>query len=119
MSMRGWLFTILKNTSINVFRKKAFTRNLVISDYNLSNSQLNFSASRNTGEGNCIIQDIQQSITLLSPVYKAVFSYFVEGYKYHEIAQMMNIPIGTVKFRIHAARIILQRQLNMYHKANS
>jgi RNA polymerase sigma-70 factor (ECF subfamily) len=38
----------------------------------------------------------------------------VEGYKYHEIAEELNIPIGTVKTRIFVARRILREQLASY-----
>ncbi|RZM27724.1 MAG: RNA polymerase sigma factor, partial [Pedobacter sp.] len=40
---------------------------------------------------------------------------YFEGYKYYEIAEELNIPIGTVKTRIHLARGILKKSLKMYH----
>lgn len=39
---------------------------------------------------------------------------YFEGYKYHEIAEKLNIPIGTVKTRIHVARGILKTNLKAY-----
>jgi len=42
------------------------------------------------------------------------FVRYVEGYKYHEIAEEIGIPIGTVKTRIHEARKHLSKMLKMY-----
>jgi RNA polymerase sigma-70 factor (ECF subfamily) len=39
---------------------------------------------------------------------------FVDGYKYEEIAEELCIPLGTVKSRIHTARIRLQQMLKDY-----
>ncbi|MCY1557467.1 hypothetical protein D9M68_943170 [compost metagenome] len=44
------------------------------------------------------------------------FIKYFEGYKYHEIAEELDIPIGTVKTRIHVARGILKKYLKTYAK---
>jgi DNA-directed RNA polymerase specialized sigma24 family protein len=41
-----------------------------------------------------------------------------QGYKYHEIAEELNIPIGTVKNRIHIARKELKSMLMIYANNN-
>ncbi len=114
MSLRGWLFTILKNTKINAFRRKRRSDTLIACEETLSYAKLFYSASKNEGERNCVIADIQNSISALNPEYGIAISYFLKGYKYHEISSMLNIPIGTVKFRIHMARGILKQQLSVY-----
>jgi len=50
----------------------------------------------------------------LQPEYSKPFLRYFEGYKYHEIAEELNIPIGTVKTRIHVARQLLKGQLKMH-----
>ncbi|MES2457925.1 MAG: RNA polymerase sigma factor [Bacteroidota bacterium] len=115
MSLRGWLFTILKNTRVNAFRRKKFSNNLIAGEETLSYTKLYYSASKNDGERNCVMSDIQRSISELNPEYGLAISYFLTGYKYHEISTMLNIPIGTVKFRIHMARGILKEKLSVYH----
>ena len=47
-------------------------------------------------------------------MYRVPFSMHVQGYKYEEIAQKMDLPIGTVKSRIFLARKRLQEQLKDY-----
>ena len=41
-----------------------------------------------------------------------------KGFKYHEIAEKLNIPIGTVKNRIHIARKLLKDELSVYQTKN-
>ena len=49
-------------------------------------------------------QDIEEKIDSLSPEYKDPFILHFKGFKYKEIADQLNIPIGTVKSRIFIAR---------------
>jgi len=60
------------------------------------------------------MKDIQTALSRLQPEYSVPFLRYFEGYKYHEIAEEMNIPIGTVKTRIHMARKELKECLKMY-----
>ncbi len=43
---------------------------------------------------------------------------YYRGFKYHEIADRLNIPIGTVKNRIHIARKYLKEDLSVYKHVN-
>lgn len=58
------------------------------------------------------IKEITQAIAALSPSLKEPFSMYVSGYKYHEIAEKLGIPLGTVKSRIFLARQELQKTLH-------
>ncbi|MBC7567061.1 MAG: hypothetical protein H7223_08840 [Pedobacter sp.] len=66
----------------------------------LSYAQLSSSASTNLGENKFTLEDINRTISSLQPEYSTPFLKYFEGYKYHEIAEELNIPIGTVKTRI-------------------
>lgn len=68
----------------------------------------------NVGESNCSVGDIHKALHGLSHDYYYPFIKYFEGYKYHEIADELNIPIGTVKTRIHMARLVLKKNLKMY-----
>lgn len=60
------------------------------------------------------MEDINKALDKLQPEYSRPFLRYFEGFRYHEIAEELNIPIGTVKTRIHLARQILKQQLKMY-----
>ena len=60
------------------------------------------------------MKDIKRAIEKLDEVYKTPFMMYFRGFKYHEIADKLSIPIGTVKNRIHIARKELKSSLNIY-----
>ena len=80
----------------------------------LSSAQLKKSASNNLGENKFMMEDINKAMKGLQPEYAIPFLKYFEGYKYHEIADELQIPIGTVKTRIHMARQVLKGSLKMY-----
>lgn len=113
-NLRGWLYTIMKNTFINDYRK-GNRRNAVIQTCeDIYSFQLLATAQNNQGENKFMMEDINKAMDKLQPEYSRPFLRYFEGYKYHEIAMEMNIPIGTVKTRIHMARQFLKQQLKMY-----
>ena len=59
-------------------------------------------------------KEITKSIEAFADEYRIPFSMHVQGFKYEEISQAMNLPIGTVKSRIFLARKRLQDQLKDY-----
>lgn len=115
-NLKAWLYTILRNTFINTYRRKQRVKTMVTVTDEISSDQLRFSSTNNQGENKCTMDDINKALAKLQPCYSVPFLRFFEGYKYHEIADELNIPIGTVKTRIHLARGILKKNLKMYHE---
>ena len=113
-NLHGWLFIIMKNTFINNYRSLTRRAAVFIQDVDPWRYPVNESTARNNGEGKMISQDINKALENLQPEYSVPFLRYFEGYKYHEIAAEMNIPIGTVKTRIHVARRVLKSKLKMY-----
>lgn len=113
-NLRGWLYTIMRNTFINDYRKGSKRNAIMETSEDLSSQQLRNSATTNQGENKFIMEDIHKALGRLQSEYSKPFLRYFEGYKYHEIAEELNIPIGTVKTRIHMARQILKAQLKMY-----
>lgn len=113
-NFRGWLYTIMRNTFINQYRRGVKRRSIIETSEELSSYQLSRSADGNRGENKFVMEDINKAMAKLQPEYSTPFLRYFEGYKYHEIAEELNIPIGTVKTRIHLARQALKGQLKMY-----
>ena len=113
-NIKGWLFTIMKNTFINGYRRFVKTTSIITKTDELSSQQLEFSASKNKGDDKFLMDDIQAALKSLSQEYYLPFTMYFEGFKYHEIADYLAIPIGTVKTRIHVARKLLKKKLSSY-----
>ena len=65
-------------------------------------------------EGSYAVGEITAAINSFGDEYRVPFSMHVSGYKYSEIAEKMNLPLGTVKSRIYFARQRLQARLKDY-----
>jgi len=113
-NLKGWLYTIMKNTFINNYRKIIRTSGVVIKSEEISSSNLMYSSTENRGENSFVMDDIKEALSKLSEDYYVPFTMYFEGYKYQEIADYLCIPIGTVKTRIHMARIMLKKSLRTY-----
>ena len=115
-NLKGWLFTIMKNTFINNYRRLVKTNTLITQSEDISSANLSYSATKNQAESKFVLGDIYKALAQLPEEYYVPFIRYFEGYKYHEIADMLQIPIGTVKTRIHVARGILKKYLKTYAK---
>ena len=113
-NFKAWLYTIMKNTFINNYRRNVRSKALIITEEDISSNNLMYSSSRNEGELKFINADIAKALkTLPANLYDPFMRYF-EGYKYHEIAEEFGMPVGTVKTRIHHARLQLKKYLRVY-----
>src|SRR5690554_3626395 len=113
-NLKGWLYTIMKNTFINNYRRITKANSVVTQTEEITSSNLFFSSTKNQGEDIFVMDDIQCALSDLQEDYFVPFSMYFEGYKYHEIADHLEIPIGTVKTRIHVARKSLKKTLKTY-----
>lgn len=114
-NLKGWLYTIMKNIFINQYRRLRKSRVCMVQSGDaISCRQLAFSASRNEGENRFMMDDIGEALADLSRDYRKPFNMFYRGFKYHEIADSLQIPIGTVKTRIHLARKQMKGALSAY-----
>ena len=82
----------------------------------IGSDKLHYSASVNGSDGKFVMEDIYKALDKLQPEYYVPFLKYFEGFKYYEIAEQLEIPIGTVKTRIHVARQLLKKSLKMYYQ---
>ena len=70
----------------------------------------------NQAHSNFNMRDINHAIDNLDETYKTPFMMHFKGFKYFEIAEKLDIPIGTVKNRIHIARKELKKRLKKFNQ---
>jgi RNA polymerase sigma-70 factor, ECF subfamily len=124
-NLRAWLFRILNTSAINRYRKQAThptTTSLPEGEdfylYNrikdLSGQELNIAAEEEV-LSQYLDEDVYQALNDLPPNFRmAVVLADIEGLSYKEIAEALQIPIGTVMSRISRARRQLQKSLWKY-----
>lgn len=115
VNVKGWLFTILKNTYINNYKRQVRKNKVFTQSDDISYERLLFSATGNQGESKFILDDLKTALFNLPAEYESPFTMYFKGYKYHEIADQLIIPIGTVKTRIYVARKLLKKSLTSYN----
>lgn len=114
VNFKGWVFTIMRNIFINNYRKVARAATVIDQTEDLYYLNLPQESGLETPEGSVSAGEITAAINSFSDDYRIPFSMHVAGYKYNEIAEKMNLPLGTVKSRIFFARQRLQTMLKDY-----
>jgi RNA polymerase sigma-70 factor (ECF subfamily) len=112
VSFKAWTFTIMKNTFIDRYRHN-FNKVLY---FDQTNGQffMNKTTASGSDEPDVIYSaiEIDRSIEALHDKFRIPFSMYLKGYKYKEIADKLNLNLGTVKSRIFFSRKRLISQLN-------
>jgi len=118
---KAWLYRILKNSFINDFRKKSKQPSKV--DYQ---EVENFYNSDNVDENktvdlrvdtvkDMIGDEVSNALNSLAVDFRTVIILCdLEGFTYEEMAKILDIPIGTVRSRLHRARNLLKEKLKSY-----
>ncbi len=110
VNFKGWVFTIMRNIFINNYRRQVRSATVIDTTEDLYHLNLSQESGLENPEGSFAAQEISKAINEFSDEYKVPFSMFLAGYKYSEIAEQMNLPLGTIKSRIFFARKRLQAQ---------
>jgi len=122
---KAWLFRILKNSFINDFRKKSKEPAKV--DYQDVETTYNSEEDAETNQTvdlrvesvqDLIGDEIANALNALPVDFRTVIILCdVEGFTYEEMAKILDIPIGTVRSRLHRARMLLKDKLKSYAKS--
>lgn len=113
-NLKAWLFTIMRNTfltqCVRVKRKQRVVMTIPFHELgNLVVDSLPNGAISQTQH-----EDFRTALAQLLAVHREPLLLHLEGFKYREIAELLAIPIGTVKNRIYIARKELQHLLRLY-----
>ena len=110
----AWAKTIMRNTFINGYRKKKRFNTLLtkgVSSYFFDNK-----TSENTSEIMLNVKEINKMIDQIDKRFSEPFRLYIQGYAYEEIANMLQLPMGTVKSRIFFARKHLKEAYEHYFR---
>ena len=122
-NVRAWLFRIMKNTYINLYRKAVKEPDTV--DYNDIQNFYNIirenSADANDLQeklfGHLLDDDVTKALESLPEEFRTVVILCdIEGLTYEEIAEFVECPVGTVRSRLHRGRKLLYAKLFEYAK---
>ncbi|MCE7924479.1 MAG: sigma-70 family RNA polymerase sigma factor [Haliscomenobacteraceae bacterium CHB4] len=120
---KAWLFRICRNAFINEYRsKKSRPYKVDYEDIVVYHNEDDPVAPRYFGlheeMGNKLMGDeVTLAINALSPSFRSVVLLDLEDFTYEEIAAILEIPIGTVRSRLHRARNVLAEKLREYAEA--
>ena len=111
VNFKGWVLTVMRNIFINNYHKIVRVQTVVDSSADLYNLDVVNDSGFDSPDKAYQIKEITKAINGLNDDLKVPFSMFLSGYKYNEIAEKLNVPLGTVKSRIFFARQELQKRL--------
>lgn len=114
INFKGWVFTIMRNIFINNYRRQVRSATVIDTTEDLYHLNLSQESGLETPEGSVAAKEISAAIDSFADEYKIPFTMYIAGYKYAEIAETMQLPLGTVKSRIYFARKRLQVLLKDY-----
>ena len=122
-NFKAWTFTIMKNIFINNYRKKIKSNTILDHTDNSFFIDSGAEAVTNDGNRNILMKELQTMINSLEDSIRVPFVMHHEGYKYNEIAETFDLPLGTVKSRIFFARKALKDMIKKnygdYHLVRS
>jgi RNA polymerase sigma-70 factor (ECF subfamily) len=122
-NVRAWLFRIMKNTYINVYRKAVKEPDTV--DYNDIQNFYDVIRENSTDSndlqeklfGHLLDDDVTKALEALPEEFRTVVILCdIEGLTYEEIAEFVECPVGTVRSRLHRGRKLLYAKLFRYAK---
>ena len=123
-NIRAWLFRIMKNSYINRYRRESKEPATVDYEevqnfYNTIRSTATESSDlQESAFGHLLDDDVATAIARLPEDFRTVVLLCdIEGLTYEEIAEFLDVPLGTVRSRLHRGRSLLRVDLTGYAKA--
>ncbi|WP_420827505.1 sigma-70 family RNA polymerase sigma factor [Arthrobacter roseus] len=122
-NLKAWLYRILTNTYINLYRKRQReplqSHSDTIEDWQLAKAAEHTSSGLRSAEVEALDHlpdsDVKKALQSIPEDFRlAVYFSDVEGFAYKEISEIMNTPIGTVMSRLHRGRKLLREELADY-----
>jgi len=113
-NLKAWTFTIMKNTFINNYRRASKSNTTFDNTDDLYYLNINKEGIGSSPESEYATKEINKAISELEDEFRVPFLMHTQGYKYKEIADELDLKIGTVKSRIFFTRKKLMEKLKDY-----
>jgi RNA polymerase sigma-70 factor (ECF subfamily) len=113
-NLKAWVFTIMKNTFINNYRRNVKENTIIDGTQDLYYLNMPHDKGFISPESKYAQEEIEKAIDSLNDEFRIPFRMHIEGFKYHEIADKLELKIGTVKSRIFFTRQKLMLILKDY-----
>lgn len=113
-NLGGWMLTIMRNIFINNYRKRSRENTVVDVTADLYHLNIAQDAGAETPDGAIAASEISSILASFPSDYRNPFSLLMAGYKYEEISDKLQMPLGTVKSRIFFTRKRLRELLKDY-----
>ena len=113
-NFKGWMLTIMRNIFINNYRKSVRENTIIDTSEDLYQLNLKQDSGIETPEGAFAVNEISDILASFPKDYSEPFSLHVAGYKYEEISELLDMPLGTVKSRIFFTRKRMREILKDY-----
>lgn len=114
-NLKAWTYTIMKNTFINNYRRNQKANTIVDTTEDLYFLNLSRRSDFASPDSQLQFKEIEAGISKLQEDQRTPFEMHTDGYKYKEIADNLNLSIGTVKSRIFFTRKKLMDSLKEYN----
>ena len=110
-NFKGWIYTIMRNIFINNYRRIVREQTFIDTTENQYHLNTPQGEAFESTESTYDLKEMHRIVNALPKEYRIPFSMHIAGFKYREIAEKLNIPLGTVKSRIFFTRQRLQQEL--------
>jgi RNA polymerase sigma-70 factor (ECF subfamily) len=111
LNFAGWVFTVMHHVFINNYRKFVQTQLPIDWQADVYNIEIEDDEDTYSPDSKFRILELTKAVGKLNKSLKVPFSMYLSGYKYAEISERLNLPLGTIKSRIFFARQELQKAL--------
>ena len=110
-NFKGWIYTLMRNFFINTDRRIVREQTFIDTTENQYHLNTPQGEAFESTESTYDLKEMHRIVNALPKEYRIPFSMHIAGFKYREIAEKLNIPLGTVKSRIFFTRQRLQQEL--------
>ena len=115
-NFKGWMYTIMRNLFINNYRRVTREMSMMDDSYSIGRQNLLEVEGGERFEYAYDLKELHKVINAVPESMRKPFLMYVAGFKYNEIAEKMELPIGTIKSRLFFVRKRLQKDLKEFGK---